>query len=256
MAKTPGFKDHFSGQANQYARYRPGYPDALFEWLASVTPARDTAWDCATGSGQAADALSTYFSRVFATDASQQQIKNAIYHLRVEYYCVPAEKSGFSDHSIDLITVAQALHWFDIPAFFEEARRVLRNGGVLAYWCYGLANINDTVDKLVMTLYGEILGDAYWPSERRMIEEGYVSIEAPFERLASPNFVMETDWNLAQLLGYLRTWSATNRYLTDKGEDPVFLIEEELGEIWGEPEVSQRVSWPLSLTAGVNKALI
>jgi SAM-dependent methyltransferase len=241
---APAFKDHFSRHADAYARYRPDYPAALFAWLARLAPNTDRAWDCATGNGQAAVALAEHFARVAATDASEEQVRNARPHPRVEYRAAPAERSGLEDGSVDLITVAQALHWFDLPAFYAEADRVLVPGGVLAVWAYELFRATPEIDAAVNRLYRDIVGP-YWPPDRKIIETGYAGIELPFERVEAPPFWMEKRWSADDAAGYLGTWSATRRYVEANGHDPVPLIADELAAAWGPGE--RIVRWPLIL---------
>ena len=245
-AASAPFQDHFSAQADAYARYRPDYPAALFAWLASVSPDRDRAWDCATGSGQAAVALAAHFEQVVATDASADQLRHAFDHPRVRYAVAPAEASGLEDASVSLITVAQALHWFDRPAFFREAERVLRPGGVLAAWMYRLFTVSDEVDRAVWRLYTDIVGP-YWPGDRKLIDQEYAGITLPFEHLAPPRFDMEKRWTMDDVLGYLGTWSAVRRYRDHRGEDPVAPWKDELAAAWGAPGSVRTVRWPLTL---------
>ncbi|WP_127475388.1 class I SAM-dependent methyltransferase [Sulfurivermis fontis] len=244
-----GFKDHFSGHAADYTRYRPGYPYALFAWLAQQAPGHERVWDCATGNGQAALGLAAHFDAVIATDASANQIAAATAHPRVRYAVAPAEASGIAAHSVDLITVGQALHWFDFPAFYAEAARVLKPGGVLAAWSYGLMQISPAVDAAVWRLYEPITG-AYWPPERRYVEEQYHTLPFPLDEIAAPSFAMEAQWTLEQLLGYLGTWSAVQRYRKERGNDPLQLIADELAAAWGGADTVRRVVWPLSMRVG------
>ena len=248
--KTPqSFQDHFSGHAADYARFRPHYPPELFAWLAELAPASELAWDCATGNGQAAVALSAHFAEVVATDASAEQVAQAEAHAGVRYAVAPAEESGLPEGSVDLVTVAQALHWFDLGRFYAEVRRVLRPSGILAVWSYGLFECSPAVDVLVRRLYADIVGP-YWPMERRLVEEGYRSLPYPFPELAPPAFAMEARWTLAQTAGYLNTWSAVQRYRKDRAEDPLDLIAAELTAAWGDPAAAQRLRWPLQLRVG------
>jgi SAM-dependent methyltransferase len=244
-----GFKDHFSGHADDYTRYRPNYPAELFAWLAQRAPAHALAWDCATGNGQAALGLAAQFDAVIATDASPAQIATAHTHPRVRYAVAPAEDSGIAARSVDLIGVGQSLHWFDFPAFYAEAARVLRPGGVLAAWGYGLMQVSPAVDAAVWRLYEPIVG-AYWPPERRYVEEQYRTLPFPLHEIAAPAFVMKADWTLAQLIGYLGTWSAVQRYRKDRGADPLALIADGLASAWGDAEARQRVRWPLFMRVG------
>lgn len=243
------FKDHFSETAAGYARFRPRYPETLFDYLAGTAPRRARAWDCATGSGQAAIGLAKHFERVIATDASAGQIAHALPNRRVDYRVAPAEKSGLEPGSIDLVTVAQALHWFDIPAFFQEVKRVLAPGGLLAVWCYQLFTIDPAIDRIVRRFYAETLGP-YWPPERKMIEEGYRSIPFPFSELQTPSFEIESSVTMGQLGGYLRTWSATRRYLAERGDDPMAYLLSLLAEVWGDPGTPRQMRSPLRLGVG------
>ena len=240
-----GFKDHFSATAAEYARFRPNYPDALFRWLAIQCRHTGVCWDVATGSGQAATGLARHFASVVATDASASQLANAEAHPAIDYRCEPAERSTLADQSVDLITVAQALHWFDLPAFFAEARRVLRPDGVIAVWCYGRFAGDAQIDSLLAHYYQHIVGP-FWPPERRWLEQGYDGIDWPFADIAAPAFELAADWTLPQLLGYLGTWSASRAYQQHHGRDPRELIAARLATAWG--EVGQRtIRWPLSL---------
>jgi SAM-dependent methyltransferase len=244
------FADHFSGVAAGYATHRPSYPDALFDWLGSLAPARDVAWDCAAGSGQATLALTAHFGRVFATDASDAQLRSAPSHPRVEYRVATAEASGLPAATVDLITVAQAVHWFDFDRFHAEVRRVARKGGILAVWSYGLHRIDGAaIDRAIHRFYTDVVGE-YWPPERRLIEEGYRTIPFPFPEIVPPAFEMMSVWTLAQLLGYLRTWSSVSRYREARGEDPVTALGDELSGLWGAPGQTRQVVWPLALRVG------
>jgi hypothetical protein len=243
------FKDHFSTQADRYTRYRPGYPRELFEYLATLPASRSEAWDCGTGNGQAAVALAEFFEHVDATDPSARQIEHATPHPRVRYHVAPAERCPLADDSVDLVTVAQALHWFDLDAFYTEVRRVGRRGSILAVWTYGLATITPEVDNVVLRLYSDVLGD-YWPPERRIVEDRYQSIAFPFAAIEPPLLAMEAMWNLADLLGYLSTWSSAQKYLEAHGADPLELVRADLAQAWGSADVERTVHWPLHLRVG------
>jgi SAM-dependent methyltransferase len=248
------FADHFSGHADDYARFRPDYPADLFGWLAGISPTQQLAWDCACGNGQAALGLASEFRQVVATDASENQIQKALAHDRVDYRVAPAEHSGLESASVDLITVAQALHWFDLDAFYLEAKRVLRTGGVLAVWSYGLARISPELDAVVHHLYQDLVGP-YWPMERRLVESGYSEIDFPFREIEPKPFAMESAWSLEMLSGYLRTWSAVKRYQADKGEDPVLLVLPALEKAWGDSTAARLICWPLNLRVGYRDEL-
>lgn len=243
------FHDHFSTQADRYTQFRPHYGPELFQYLAGLVSRREFAWDCGTGSGQAAVALAEFFTEVVATDPSARQIEHAQPHNRVRYLVASAEHTPLASDSIDLITVAQAVHWFDRPRFYQEVRRVGRNGSVLAVWAYGLATISPVVDAVVEQLYEPILG-RYWPPERKLIEERYTTIDFPFEELVAPPFEMTAQWSLPDLLGYLGTWSSVEKYRATNGSDPLELIATELRQAWGEPETQRLVRWPLYLRVG------
>jgi ubiquinone/menaquinone biosynthesis C-methylase UbiE len=242
------FKDHFSKQAEEYGRFRPRYPEELFRYLATIAPGQQLAWDCATGNGQAAVALAELFGRVIATDASKRQIENAEAHARVEYRIAPAENSGIESNSVDLITVAQALHWFELERFDTEARRVLKPRGVVAAWAYKLAQIEPAIDAVVNHYYSDVVG-AYWPPERGLVEK-FEELAFPFPEIAAPTFEMVADWNAEHLVGYLRTWSATQRFMAVNQRDPLQDFEQDLRSAWGDAKELRRVVWPLSVRVG------
>jgi len=250
---TVGFRDHFSARSGSYAQYRPTYPHELFQFLASVVDSHSVAWDCATGSGQAAIALADYFKEVIASDASQSQVAAAISHPQVDYCVACAERSGLADNCVDLLTVGQAFHWFDEAAFFSEAQRVLTPSGVLAIWCYELCHVATECDAIVDTLYREIVGE-YWPPERSAIEQGYSRAILPGETVAVPTFEMSLDWRASDMLGYLRTWSACKHFESEKGSDPVALIEADLAAAWGDG--MRRVTWPLQIKVSRANTLV
>jgi SAM-dependent methyltransferase len=244
------FADHFSSIAPEYATYRPRYPAALFAYLAGLAPRRELAWDCAAGSGQATLDLAPYFRRVIATDASAAQLAAAPAHAQVEYRVAPAEASGLDAASIDLVIVAQALHWLDLDRFYTEVRRVLAPGGVLAVWCYAILRIEPAaIDDAIRRFYSNVVGP-YWPPARRLVENGYRMLAFPFDELPAPAFEMVADWTLPQLLGYLGTWSATIRYREAQGHDPVEPLTAELAAQWGRSQRSRRITWPLLLRVG------
>jgi SAM-dependent methyltransferase len=217
----------------------------LFRYLATIAPGKQLTWDCATGNGQAAVVLAEVFERVIATDGSEKQIGNAEAHARVEYRVAPAENSGIESHTVDLITVAQALHWFDLERFYAEARRVLKPEGVLAVWAYKLAQVEPAIDRVVNRYYTEVVG-AYWPAERVLVEK-FEDLAFPFLEIVAPPFEMAAEWNAEQLVGYLRTWSATQRFMAANQRDPLKDIEEDLRSAWGDADQLRRVVWPLTL---------
>jgi SAM-dependent methyltransferase len=246
-------QDHFSQVAGDYATFRPHYPAILFQWLASITPRHELAWDAGTGNGQSAVALARYFSRVLATDFSAGQIENAMAHPKVQYRVAVAEQSGAAMESVDLVTVAQALHWFDTGKFFAEVNRVLVPSGAVAAWTYGVARADHPgSDRVLHKFYYHDIAP-WWPENRRLVEEGYQSIPFPFTRLAAPGFEMKVSWNLPELTGYIGTWSAVSRYRSATGDDPIPLLVRRLEESWGNPLEHREIRWPLSILAGVKR---
>ena len=192
-------------------------------------------------------ALAEVFERVIATDASEKQIGNAEAHARVDYRVAPAENSGIESYTVDLITVAQALHWFDLERFYPEVRRVLKSRGVVAAWAYKLAQVTPAIDALVNHYYSEIVG-AYWPAERVLVEK-FEELPFSFPEIAAPRFEMTAEWNAEHLIGYLRTWSATQRFMAANQRDPLEKVEEELRRAWGDAEQLRPVVWPLVVRA-------
>ncbi len=243
------FKDHFSPAATGYAAFRPRYPPALFRFLAGLVPVRERAWDCATGNGQAAVGLAGFFTRVVATEASLRQLALASPAPRVCYLACTAEATPLADVSVDLAAVAQAVHWFDLDAFYREARRVLRPHGALAVWTYGRFSVSPEVDRVVERFVSELVGE-HWPPERRWVDEGYRSLPFPLERLPAPRLTMQEKWDLDRLMGYLGTWSSVVRYRAARGIDPRREIASEMAAAWGAPWTRRGITWPLSLLAG------
>jgi len=243
------FKDHFSRQAADYAKFRPGYPEELFAYLGKVAPSRQVAWDCGTGNGQAAVALAAVFDRVIATDASEKQISKAQPHERVDYRVAPAENSAMQSGTVDLIMVAQALHWFDLDRFYAEARRVLNPNGVLTASAYNLLRIEPVIDEVVNRYYSEVVGP-FWPPERELVEH-FADLPFPFRKIDPPKFEMTAQWNLDHLVGYLGTWSATQQFIAARGGDPLGQITDELRSVWGDPQEARRIVWPLILHVGL-----
>lgn len=247
---SQAFHDHFSGVANRYADFRPHYPAALFDYLATLVPRDSVVWDCAAGNGQATHDLATCFAKVIATDASKEQIASSVPNPKVEFRVAPAEQSSLPDGAVELITVAQALHWFDFDRFYAEARRVLKPNGLLAAWAYGINTVEgDAVNAVVQDFYANVVGP-YWPPERTLVEAGYRTIPFPFHEISAPSFRMEARWTLEQLLGYFSTWSATNRCIKATGQNPLEPLAGQLKPLWGAPGRSRLVSWPLALRIG------
>lgn len=243
------FKDHFSAHAGLYREARPHYPDALFDWLAAQAPARGLAWDAGCGNGQASVALAARFGHVYATDPSAKQIAAAEPRANIDYRVEPAEACSLADASADLVTVAQALHWFDQTRFHAEVRRVLKPHGVFAAWTYADCSVDPAVDAAKNRLYVDLTGP-YWPPERVHVEGGYRDLPFPYTPIAAPPFAMGAHWDLMQFLAYLRSWSATQRYLREQGEDPVALVEPELRWAWRDPARRREVRWRFHLRCG------
>lgn len=235
--------------AREYARFRPAYPGPLFAYLATLPPSRSLAWDCATGSGQAASGLADHFERVIATDISEELLAKAASHPRIDFRQAPATASGLEEGSVDLITVAQAVHWFHGDDFDREVRRVLRPKGIIAVWSYAFASITPEVDAVVRKLHFDIV-DPFWLEQNRLIERGYRTISFPYTEIDAPAFEMSTQFILDQLIGYLGTWSAVAKYHKHHGVDPVGMVRKELDAAWGDPGHARPVVWPLQLRVG------
>jgi SAM-dependent methyltransferase len=236
------FQDHFSSRASLYARARPDYPASLFADLAERAPTRTQAWDCGTGSGQAASGLAAHFASVVATDPSAAQLGQAVPNPRIRYREAAEDDTGLAAGSTDLITVAQAAHWLDLTRFAAEATRVLRPGGIVAFWCYGLCTISPEIDPIVGHFYHDTVG-AYWPPERRHVEDGYRSLEFPFPESPFPVHRMERHWTLGEFAAYIRSWSAVDRYHRERGADPVDALTADLAPVWGIG--ARTIHWPL-----------
>ncbi len=238
------FKDLFSAQSKEYAKFRPTYPKELFAYLSAVAPDHSMVWDCGTGSGQAALGLTEYFAHIVATDPSQLQLQQALKHPKIEYRICSAETTDLVNGSIALISVAQAFHWFRQEEFFLEVKRVSKPGAILAIWCYELSQVSPEVDALVMKLYSGTLGE-YWDSARKLVEEGYRNEKIPFTEVACPSFSLTAEWTAEDFLGYLSTWSALQKYKTKNGVDPLVEFSPEFLRAYGGGQ--RTVTWPLSL---------
>ena len=249
-ASLSTFADHFSARAATYAAHRPDYPAELFERVAAVTERHGLAWDCATGNGQAAVGLAAHFGRVVATDASPEQIARARVHASVEYRVADAAASGLPDECADAVTVAQALHWLDVSSFYDEARRVLRARGSLVVWSYGEPTLDEPGLHAIVDRYNRDTLVDYWPPQRAAVGEGLLSVPFPFRELSVSRLTMRAEWTLAHLIGYLRSWSATARYVAETGRDPLDDIRRSLATCWGPPDTRHVVTWPLVVRAG------
>ncbi|MBI4793545.1 MAG: class I SAM-dependent methyltransferase [Deltaproteobacteria bacterium] len=240
------FKDHFSFNSENYKKYRPEYPPELFTYLASISPANEMAWDCATGTGQTAKGLVPFFKTVVASDPSRSQIDKAEMIDGIKYVVATAENSNLEGEIIDIITVSQALHWFQISDFFREADRVLKPNGILAVWSYNLLSVTPVIDGIISDFYRKTLGK-YWPAERKLVETGYAGIDFPFQEVIPPNFVMKAEWNLPELMGYISTWSAVKEFQAANTVSPVGNLYEKVGQHWGDPGRKMSINWPLTL---------
>lgn len=242
-------KDHFSKQSGLYAKFRPTYPQALYDWLFSLVPDRQCAWDCGTGNGQVASELATVFKQVFATDISQKQLDEATSADNIIYQLSRSEQSPFADNQFDLITVGQAFHWFDHAAFFDEARRTLKANGILAIWGYSLLRVQPEIDVLLDQYYTEIIGP-YWAAERKYVDEQYSSIVFPLIEVHPPqSFWIERHWTLEQMEGYLNTWSSLQTYMRIHKDNPATAFIEQIRQqnLW---QQVQTVRFPIFTKVG------
>jgi ubiquinone/menaquinone biosynthesis C-methylase UbiE len=243
------FKDHFSERSAAYAAYRPSYPQALVDHLASLCASPDVALDVGCGTGQLSVLLARRFKRVVAIDASAQQIANAEPHERIEYRVAPAERTGLPEYTFDLITVAQAAHWFELPIFYDEVRRVGKPGAILALITYGVLRADSEIDPIVQHFYKDVIGP-YWPAERRHVEEGYRSLAFTLEEIDPPSLAIEVQWRADDLIGYSDTWSAVRAAEKVLGRKPMEVFRHDLMEAWGDPERRRTIRFPLSLRIG------
>ena len=241
-------KDYFSKQAEVYAAFRPAYPEALYQFLFSHLKAKDVAWDCATGNGQVAQRLATHFARVYATDISAEQLSHAYRADNISYSVAPAEKTDFAADQFDLITVAQALHWFDLPRFYDEARRTANARALLAVWGYSLLKVDPLVDPLFEDFYYNKIGH-YWDPARRLVENSYAGVAFPFEEIKCPDFYIRVHWSLDQFCGYVSSWSATQKYIRERGTDPVNDLRDTLRPAWTGQE-TKLVTFPVFMRLG------
>jgi len=243
----------FSKNSELYASARPRYPEELFNKLTTLCPDLERAWDCGTGTGQAASSLANYFERVDATDVSPEQIAQALVSERINYGVQPAETTNFPDDSFSLVTVAQALHWFDLKTFWPEVQRVLKPEGVFAAWAYSWFQISEEIDNIIKEkLLGKI--GSYWAPQNRLVWNGYQTISFPFTEISPPSIAFTQAWNLDQLLSYLGTWSATRKYIEVQGDDGFKTLAEALGAVWGDQQRSRTIKMKFFLRVGRHEA--
>jgi len=243
------FKDNFSKQADIYVKYRPLYPTELYSFLASLTMDHELVWDCGTGNGQAAIGLAAFYNKIIATDPSEQQIKNCLPNEKVKYLVEKAENTSLRSNSVDLLTIANALHWFDFEVFYKEADRVLKNNGIIAAWTYGLPLISPDIDKIIKLYHDETLNN-YWLPENRLVEKEYATIPFPFQQISSPQFFYEKTMNLNDLIGYLNTWSATQRFINENQFNPTEQLRKDLLPVCKDMDLEKKLTWKLILKVG------
>lgn len=238
-------KDYFSQRSESYAKYRPVYPTELYQYILSYVTEKNLAWDCGTGNGQTAAALSPYFSKVWATDISQQQLNHAVKLPNVSYSLEPAEHASLQDNSVNLICISQALHWFNFTQFYKEVKRVAAPRAVIAAWSYNLFNADNFTNAITEAFYRDTLKN-YWDVERQYVDDGYKNIPFPFENIESPAFAIQVKWTLDELTGYLETWSAVQKFITENNYNPVPHIADKLKKRWPANE-KRKILFPLKL---------
>ena len=241
------FHDNFSKHSANYAKYRPGYPRELYDFISGNVKNKQAAWDCGTGNGQAAKELAKTFEKVFATDISQQQIENAGQRENIFYSVEPVEQTTFSDNSFDLVTVAQALHWFRFDNFYTEVKRVAKSGAIFAAWTYSLLRISKEIDALIVVHHFNTLGN-YWDAERKYVDEEYSTIPFSFRKIKAPIFHIDYYWTIEELQGYLNTWSALQKFETKNNYNPVNDLVELIAPYWKQEKM--KISFPVHLLMG------
>ncbi len=241
---------HFNQQTEQYLLCRPDYPKELFNYFAQLVPSDAIVWDCGTGNGQAAKELAARFSKVIATDINQKQLDVAVKAKNIEYICAPAEDTSIQTATVSLITVAQALHWFNFPEFYQEVKRVSKSNGYIAAWCYSLGFFDTDLDFPIKKLYYDILGAEFWPKERFYIDEQYQTIPFPFHKINTPQWSIDKKMTFNELIGYLSTWSAVKEYQLRQQRNPIELVYDELQSYWGDTAGVRVIHWPIHCLLG------
>lgn len=240
----------FNKQASQYAIFRPSYPRELFDYIKNICNEKKIAFDVGTGTGQCAVDLAIDFEKVYASDLSAEQIANANLNDKITYFIAPAHESGLLNESVDLMTIATAIHWFDLNLFFAEAKRILKPNGVIAFWAYGWHECENSEVTQIFNKIGQDILLPYWSEPPKLIWTGYKTIPFPFEEIKVPEFEILTDWNLAQFIGYISTWSATQKFIDKLGYHPAQQFYEQLIKAWGDPEKTLRFRSSLYLRIG------
>lgn len=242
-------RNWFDQDGKDYARFRPQYPHQLATFLTSIAPNNQVAVDIGCGNGQLTQILAPYFNRVVGFDPSADQIANTIPNKRITYQCAPAEQLPLADTSASLITAAQAAHWFDLPAFYKEVRRICIPEAILALISYGVLKLEAGLNDRFQSFYWEEIGP-YWPPERKLVDTGYATIDFPFEQLVSPSFEINLEWQLPQFLGYLKTWSAVRSAREAGKEELLMEFANDISKIWGDPYQRRAISWPINMRIG------
>jgi len=233
----------FAIESEQYARFRPTYPTELVELIVSLSPNLYSAWDVACGNGQLTHELSKYFEHVIGTDISQEQLDIAIKNENIQYKVESSAQSSLEKNSIDLITVAQAIHWFEFDSFYTEVKRVAKPDAIIAILGYELLSISKEIDDCIIDFYTKTL-NGYWDERRKYIDEQYSTIPFPFEEMKIPHYSCKLQWNREDLLGYLSTWSAVKKYMKDTGNDAIEIIKPHIYSMW-EVNQERKVTIPI-----------
>jgi SAM-dependent methyltransferase len=242
-------RNWFEQGGRAYARFRPEYPQRLASFLAAAAPDHRLAVDVGCGNGQLTQLLAPCFDKVVGLDPSADQIANTIPNERIDYRCAPAERLPLPDASTSLITAAQAAHWFDLPAFYGEVRRIAVPGAVLALISYGVLNLEEALDARFQTFYRDEIGP-YWPAERKLVDSGYATLDFPFEELARPALDIRVEWHLFEFLGYVTTWSAVRNAKEAGRDDLLMAFANDIGAAWGDPDRKRPVRWPINMRIG------
>jgi len=241
-------KDNFSSSSDNYAKYRPTYPVAFYNYLNNIVAQKENVWDCGTGTGQVAFELAKTFKNVYATDISQSQLDNALEANNIQYSIQPAESTNFYANLFDVIIVAQAIHWFGFDAFYSEVRRTAKEDALICILGYERLKISEEIDTIISDFYYNTIG-SYWDKERKYIDESYETIPFPFEEIETPSFSNKLKWTLDDLIGYLNTWSAVKRFIKKNNYNPVDILFSQIEPIW-EESASREVTFPILLRIG------